>query len=188
MKTVNGNWLFALLLLVSCEGEEISGWFDYTIEGDCSSPVYKILFQNHVEGASSYHWDFGDGTTSTEFQPIKIYDLAGGYSIRLTAYNGIQKSVFDDVIRVSRNSNGSGPSGEFTMDINYDQRSVTVTTLEPGEADFYLDFGDGSAPMYASEPIAITKIYTGPDRYTISLFVDNDQGGNCSKQTVDFGP
>ena len=31
-------------------------------------------------------WDFGDGTTSTEREPVKKYDVAGVYEIRLTVY------------------------------------------------------------------------------------------------------
>ncbi|MEM7369174.1 MAG: PKD domain-containing protein [Bacteroidota bacterium] len=33
-----------------------------------------------------FFWDFGDGTTSTEEQPLKTYKLSGMYHVRLTIY------------------------------------------------------------------------------------------------------
>ena len=33
-----------------------------------------------------YLWDFGDGTTSTEKEPVKKYDVAGVYEVKVTVY------------------------------------------------------------------------------------------------------
>ena len=35
-----------------------------------------------------YNWDFGDGTTSSEFEPIHNYIHEGSYTVTLTAFNG----------------------------------------------------------------------------------------------------
>ncbi len=42
-----------------------------------------VSFLNLTVGASSYLWLFGDGTTSTEFQPTHTYELGGEYTISL---------------------------------------------------------------------------------------------------------
>ncbi len=47
-------------------------------------PLYTI---NASLNADSYFWDFGDGTTSTEFSPVHYYEEEGIYSIELTANN-----------------------------------------------------------------------------------------------------
>lgn len=46
-----------------------------------------IHFINTSEGdvELSYEWDFGDGITSTEDNPIHIYEIPGLYAVRLTA-------------------------------------------------------------------------------------------------------
>ena len=48
----------------------------------------------------SYEWDFGDGTKSTGFEPIKQYGAASRYSIKLTATSlaGCSQNVSKEVV------------------------------------------------------------------------------------------
>lgn len=46
----------------------------------------KITFTNSSSNATSYHWDFGDGSTSVLASPSHIYTSGGSYSVTLTAY------------------------------------------------------------------------------------------------------
>ena len=55
-------------------------------------PDKPVFFTNLSFGADSYLWDFGDGNTSTEFEPIHIYEKPGIYDVSLTAFNGDQCS------------------------------------------------------------------------------------------------
>ncbi|MFM7726894.1 MAG: PKD domain-containing protein [Flavobacteriales bacterium] len=48
-------------------------------------PVYCL---NLSANASSYYWDFGDGETSTEENPLHYYQERGEYDITLIAVNG----------------------------------------------------------------------------------------------------
>lgn len=43
-----------------------------------------IDFTNQSTGDTSWSWDFGDGTTSEEQNPTKIYAASGDYVVRLT--------------------------------------------------------------------------------------------------------
>ncbi len=45
-----------------------------------------VAFANRSSGATSYLWDLGDGTTTTNANPIHDYLTAGLYSITLTAF------------------------------------------------------------------------------------------------------
>lgn len=55
----------------------------FSINQTCSS----ALFSNMSLNASSYLWDFGDGDTSTVFEPFHIYAQTGTYDITLKAMN-----------------------------------------------------------------------------------------------------
>ncbi|MEO1253501.1 MAG: PKD domain-containing protein [Bacteroidota bacterium] len=50
-------------------------------------PDQEALFRNLSENATSYFWDFGDGTTSTETEPRHAYTEEGFYDITLIATN-----------------------------------------------------------------------------------------------------
>ncbi len=50
-------------------------------------PDKPIYTANKSIGAESYFWDFGDGTTSTEYEPTHIYTAKGAYDITLVAIN-----------------------------------------------------------------------------------------------------
>lgn len=42
-------------------------------------------FSNTSTNGVSYEWDFGDGATSTEENPVHTYDTEGSYTVKLTA-------------------------------------------------------------------------------------------------------
>ncbi len=50
-------------------------------------PGGVLYTDNQSFGATSYLWDFGDGTTSMLFEPEHIYDVEGVFTITLTATN-----------------------------------------------------------------------------------------------------
>jgi PKD repeat protein len=47
--------------------------------------LLTVAFTNLSTGATNYSWDFGDGNTSTETNPVDIYTNVGTYSVTLTA-------------------------------------------------------------------------------------------------------
>jgi uncharacterized protein (TIGR02145 family) len=63
---------------------------------------------------TSWLWNFGDGTTSTQQNPVKTYNVAGNYSVSLTVNNsfGTNTSTKNNYILVS--DNGGDPAGTFT--------------------------------------------------------------------------
>lgn len=50
-------------------------------------PGGKLYTDNQSFGATGFVWDFGDGTTSTLFEPEHIYETEGVFTITLTASN-----------------------------------------------------------------------------------------------------
>lgn len=57
-----------------------------TVSG-CKSVGYT--FNNESQGGNIYYWDFGDGTTSNEFQPTHLFPDTGTYSIKLVVSDSL---------------------------------------------------------------------------------------------------
>jgi gliding motility-associated-like protein len=70
---------------------------DFTAQSVCiGSPVQ---FQNTSQLATNYFWNFGDGNTSTQANPIHIYNQPGVYNVTLIANNPTSCNVSDTITR-----------------------------------------------------------------------------------------
>lgn len=71
------------------------------------TPVLEVEFSNNSTNASTYSFDFGNGqffqTTNLAYQPVINYDLAGVYTVILTAGNGICSDTASVLITVFHN-------------------------------------------------------------------------------------
>ena len=62
----------------------------------------EVSFTNYSQNATSYTWDFGDGETSTEENPVHVYGAPGSYDVVLTAKNDAGESAnFSQAITVT---------------------------------------------------------------------------------------
>jgi len=84
--TVARNIKEAVKLLVY---DSLSKWFvgkyDPVASFEYSMIDNTISFHNLSSASDTYFWDFGDGATSTEFQPEHTYSRSGIYTISLIA-------------------------------------------------------------------------------------------------------
>ena len=71
--------------------------FDAAFSADITSGfIQNINFTDNSAGSgiTSWHWDFGDGTTSDEQNPVHKYNTAGTYTVSLI----ISNSIFSDTV------------------------------------------------------------------------------------------
>lgn len=54
---------------------------------DLGAGTAELSVTNNSTGATSYYWDFGNGEHSTEEAPVVQYELAGNYTMTLTAFD-----------------------------------------------------------------------------------------------------
>ncbi|MEA4839776.1 MAG: PKD domain-containing protein [Bacteroidales bacterium] len=89
-----------ILIVIVCVGfacsksdvEAPTSLFDYSSDG------LIVTFTNMSKNATSYVWDFGDGKTSTEANPVHTYTTYGEFDVTLTATNeGGSKSVTETI-------------------------------------------------------------------------------------------
>lgn len=60
----------------------------------------SIQFLNESTGGpDSFHWDFGDGNTSSQEHPSHVYSLPGDYPVELTVFRGAESAKTAEIIR-----------------------------------------------------------------------------------------
>jgi len=72
-------------LLFSCKNDDEKLVFPLSATIFKSVSEKQVAFTALTHSAVSWNWDFGDGKTSTEQNPIHVYDVGGYYKAKLTA-------------------------------------------------------------------------------------------------------
>ena len=148
-------------------------------------PCNTIQFTNtsgYCKSDLTYLWDFGDGTTSTEQNPLHSYPLSNfteTYFITLTVTS--QSDGLSDSYSTEYSTSSIIPRFSTTMDCSaitvYNLTIVCGTPFEDYSNFTYTwDFGDDSAPVTTDEEMAeYTHNYTSSGMFTITLtMTDNN--------------
>lgn len=81
--------LLSLVTFASCKKESQIGFTApdpyFTYDESYAFVDEEITFKNLSENATTYEWDFGDGNTSSEENPIHTYVKEGEYTLTLVA-------------------------------------------------------------------------------------------------------
>lgn len=88
----------------NCDAE--FSWMESSIVG---APLPAVEFTDQSSDAAYWFWDFGDGATSTEQNPLHLYQSAGTYFVCLTIVNAdqsCQQTVCDTIIVGNPNNGG----------------------------------------------------------------------------------
>jgi len=95
-KIVFATFLLAMALS-SCKKEEPpKADFIYSID------VLEVTFTNMSERATSYLWDFGDGNTSTEENPVHVYTDGGTFTVSLKATGDGGSDTYEEDITLTK--------------------------------------------------------------------------------------
>ena len=115
--------VFFLALFLGCENDDnevlpqILSSFTFILDEDTGT----VEFINLSEEASSYSWDFGDGTASVEINPVKIYGTSGTYNVVLTVTNSAgATSTFETEVTI----NIPEPPTPLALPIDFDGTGV----------------------------------------------------------------
>ncbi|MHA4811441.1 PKD domain-containing protein [Flavitalea flava] len=147
-------------------------FYSTTIDG------YTVSFTNQTTGATSYKWDFGDGTSSAEASPVHIYPGKGKYVPTLYATNkagltdsgstvihiskasavSLTDNTLTDWDTVTNNMIISGPGGGNFIKAKFDYNSnylycyfeMNATVAQGNIFDFYFDADNNTATGYNS--------------------------------------
>jgi PKD repeat protein len=149
--------------------------------GDVGEPIaFSSAGSGDADGTIvTYLWDFGDGTTSSEPNPVHAYGSAADYSVQLTvtddwgdsASSSTSASVSMPATNEPPTAAANGPyAGEVDQPIAFSSAGSSDTD---GSIVAYLwDFGDGGT---STEPNP-THTYSAAMDYSVTLTVTDDWG------------
>ncbi len=144
-----------------------------------------------IGAVTSWDWDFGDGSTSSDMEPIHTYAASGTYNvscsivdtmgatntvIKQLTVNPLPNSLFNIGTQVCANN-----------PVEFFDHSTTQTGYI---TEWFWEFGDGSdTTVYFGGDPDVTHIYSGTSTYTVTLTVTNsDSCSNSSTHTVTTEP
>ena len=115
-----------------------------------------IFFDNLVSDVYEYSWDFGDGATSTEYEPSHIYDVAGTYTASLNIENefGCVGSIEKEIVITDV------PVAYFEPNTTEEcvGLELFLTNASVGEGLEYLwDFGNGQTSTEANPEVSLFR-------------------------------
>jgi len=137
---------------------------------------------------TSWHWDFGDSTTSTLQNPSHTYTTPGTYTVTLTVTNAYGEDTKTSYVYVYipwvPSFTASPTSGSAPLTVQF----TDTSTDDP--FGWWWDFGDGSDEVFSENP---SHTYTTPGTYTVTLFAVNryEEGGEVIREgyiTVSAAP
>jgi len=156
-------------------------------------PVQVSFVNNSTSpfpGASTFIWDFGDGTVSTITNPVHFYTVAGTYLVRLVQiYSNATRDTLSKTIQLNIN----GPSGVSAEVMNVAATDfsfiipsvylVTFTNTSTNASSYLWDFGDGTSSTSAAT--TVTHQYNSAGSFTVKMNATGDGGKDtCSAQIV----
>lgn len=144
-----------------------------------------INFTNTSTGASSFLWDFGDGTTSTATTPSHLYNQNGTYQVSLIAYDP-SACHLDDTVQITVTIGNSNVVPQFTSSqIRYcDSLVINLNSTSTGAQIFNWDFGDGTAATGSS----FSHVYNSSGTFQVVLMATDTVCGvsDTAQQSFSF--
>lgn len=136
-------------------------------------------FTNTSIGATSYNWDFGDGSMSMEANPTYTYAEDGVYEVILSATNDCGTVTTTETITII-----TPPTAGFSSDLTTGCAPLTVQFLDASSENTtgWLWTFEGGDPATSTDPNPVVT-FANAGTYSVTLEVTNDAGSNTFTQT-----
>jgi gliding motility-associated-like protein len=123
----------------------------------------SIYFTNSSENCSDCMWDFGNGQTSSDQNPIVVYKTAGNYTVTLKCNSGSLSSSIKKIITVLPKPNAAfmlkTPNNLFVGE------NIEFVFTGSKTNDNIWNFGDGNS----AKGLNPDNIYENPGKFRVNL-------------------
>ncbi len=144
----------------------------------------EVQFTDRSSGATTWNWNFGDGSTSTEQNPVHVYSASGTYKVSLSVSGTDGTDITTGTIMVTGGAVTPGGTvnaqfisnpmvGRAPLEIQFTDRSTGATTWN-------WNFGDGSTST-EQNPV---HVYSTSGTYKVTLSISGTEGSDSTTGTV----
>ncbi|MBK8620301.1 MAG: PKD domain-containing protein [Saprospiraceae bacterium] len=137
-----------------------------------------ISLTSNLQNANTVSWDFDDGNSSQEENPVHTYSTEGNYTIVMTATNDCGKTIISQVVNILL-----APVASFTLSPTEGCIPLTVqftNTSTPNTTQLVWSF-PGGTPSTSSDPNPVV-VYNSVGSFNVSLTASNPAGQNTFSQ------
>ena len=176
----------AALKITDVDGNPFPIYFRRRNLGNCDEFTFDGTSSYDPDNqALTYHWDFGDGTTSNESIVVHRFPNGGEFNVILSVQDtsGLHcdTAVSSQVVSVN-----TPPTADFVgpgiscidQVLTFDAGRSTDNT--PGQLSYHWDFGDGTS----AEGKQVTKVFSRGGTYNVSLTVNDNSDTTCNSDSV----
>ncbi len=170
------------LTVTNAAGSNMITLNDYIVVNDIPTGTFStelilpdtVKFTNQTTDWDTLSWNFGDGSGSSEENPVHVYMDEGDYLVTLTVTNGCGDFEIEQIVTITApptaNFSASPLVGCTPFEVNFlDNSSENVTA--------YAWSFPGGDPATSSDPDP-TVIYNAPGTYDVTLIVSNAAGSD----------
>lgn len=119
----------------------------------------EVTFTDLSENSTGWHWDFGDGNTSEEQNPVHIYTQPGNYTVRLTSEKCSENDFTEKTVTVE---------------------SMSVSDVSNSELKIYPNPVKDLIYLDAKEKISEIRLYDLAGKYFGELKLSNQNSADLS--------
>lgn len=144
-----------------------------------SAPLDVSFIDKSTGTPVEWNWDFGDGTSLTEQNPLHTYSTEGTYTVSLTVRNEKGTNSKSDTITVSQNIGPSepvSPVADFGTNATegFAPLAIQFTDFSKNAVSWSWDFDNNGQPdSTVQNPV---YVYENPGDYIVNLMVSNANG------------
>ncbi len=147
---------------------------DFEIPNGCVP--YTAQINNKSIAGATWLWDFGDGTTSAERDPVKVYPNAGTYTVTLTVTDPNTCNVTDRTTRTVLVQNKPTAGFSFAPVVPVENTPhIFTNTSSPDAINFIWEFGDGEE-YNTNNRLPVEHQYNTSGRFDVCLQAINASG------------
>ena len=138
------------------------------------TPMARQFINTSVGANGPWLWSFGDGTTSTLFDPIHVFAANGVYHVTLSMGDTMQGGCFDSRMHEIVIGDTTGCHADFSATLLTPPLTMQFHNLSTGtNGPWFWSFGDGSSAT-TFDP---HHTYAAPGLYQVSLSIGDSNAG-----------